>query len=251
MRKFTVILFAIFLLGMCPAAIAAELTAKQVVEQAYKKFRSLASEKEDIRLTVNGKAKKLYRWTKLAGNYEDLNTIKYYEPADEKWALLTKRLASGGSSQIVKIPGQTRSRQVSIGDYGKSFAGTGFSYEDIWCLLGEKTDDFEYRLIGTQDNIRAIEAKPKPATKSAYTKRILKINDKLQVVEITYYDQSGEIKTLKNSDFAMYGEAWRANGAVIEDKRQGRRTEVRVLKRETVSLNDSYFDVEFIESERM
>ncbi len=239
------------MLAYCQPSVGAELAAKDIVHKAYAKFRSLASEKENIQLTVNGKVKKLYRWTKLAANYEDRNTIKYYDPADEKWALLTKRLASGGSSQTVKIPGQTRSRQLSIGDYGKSFAGTGFSYEDIWSLLGEKTDEFDYRLMDKQGSLQVVEATPKPVIKSAYEKRVLKINDKFQVVEISYYDRSGEVKTLKNSGFVEYGEAWRANSVVVEDKRQGRLTEVKVLKRETVPVSDSFFDVEFIESERM
>ena len=260
MRKTT-----LFCLLMCVLVLpyniagAEELTAEQVVKKSWEQYRA-KYEKELVKITISyqdgrKEEKKLVRWTSFDPNQEDSVTIKFQEPAlDRGLGLLTQRHSQAKDEQWLKLPSMKSARKISAGEQDKYFAGTDFTNEDIRQLIGERTKDFDYRLINKDNAGWTIEATPKPGVETGYSKRILKINPQMVMTTLEYYGKNGELlKTQTNSRIVILGNnIWRPNLIEVNNLLLKRRTVVDIGSRDlNTEIPQNVFTKDFLESERM
>ncbi|MEA2113414.1 MAG: outer membrane lipoprotein-sorting protein [Patescibacteria group bacterium] len=217
----------------------AETTAEEIIAKTWRLYRQVDNEKETVSVIVRGggriKEKVLTRWTKFNPNGEDKIIIKFSKPAIDKGLGLLIWRNPLGDKQWLKLPSMRRARKISVNNQAKYFAGTDVTYEDSRQLIGERTDDFNYREWGNEkDEYRIIEAVPKKGVSSGYSKRVFWIERQtFAVTRIEYYNRKGLLKIQHNQEIEIAGNGkWRVNRVAIENMAVGRFTTIKITERQ-------------------
>lgn len=242
------------LAGICRAE---ELTAQQLVEKSWKLYRQAGTEKETVDVQTvqqGGKTdeKSLVRWIRYDREGDDKITVRFTNPAtDDGLGLLTWRHPGKNDDQWLKLPSMDKVRRVSSADQEKYFAGTDFTYEDLRQLAGERTKEFNYRVIRNEGEHKVVEATPKGGTESIYGKRIFWITAKFATVKTEYYGKNGKlIKTQSNNNITFKPNGlWRAGSVEMDNALLNRKTVMKVKERVIDSaIASDTFTQRFLES---
>lgn len=247
------------LVAILPLHAIAEETAEQVVAKSWKLYRQAKDEKEAVDLTVKYKdgrkeEKSLTRWLRYDDKGEDKVTIKFSKPAmDDGLGLLTWRHADKDDDQWLKLPSMDKVRRISTSEQDKYFAGTDLTYEDTRQLMGERTRDFTYRIIKHDNKGWQIEALPKQAGNSGYSKRVMYFSDNYACTAIEYFGKDSKmIKDQQNSGLTASGNGqWRAAKIEITNHVLNRSTFMTMKNRKLNSgLAADIFSTKNLESSR-
>jgi len=250
---FTVLWFAL----SSTVAAHADDTARQLVEKSWQLYRQASTEKESVDLHIiqqGGKTeeKSLTRWIKYDKDGEDKVTVRFTKPAaDDGLGLLTWRHPGKTDDQWLKLPSMDKVRRVSSADQEKYFAGTDFTYEDLRQLAGERTTDFDYKVIRSEGDSKVIEATPKAGKESIYGKRISWISSKYATVKTEYYAKNGKlIKTQTNGALIFKPNGlWRPGTVEMDNAMLKRKTVMKVRERGIdATIASDTFTQRFLES---
>jgi hypothetical protein len=252
-------LFCLLLLSLLStaAAYAEDISALQIVTKSWRLYRLPATEKETVEIDITRQggmkeSKALTHWIKYdADKGEDKITIVFHKPAmDDGLALLTWRHAEKSDDQWLKLPSMGKVRRVSVADQEKYFAGTDLTYEDLRQLDGERTRDFNYRILSKEGDHSVIEASPKAGLESAYGKRIFWINGAFANIRTEFYSRDGRlIKVQTNSRISVQKNGmWRADQVEMQNLMLNRNTAMKITQRTiNPAIPADLFSVKFLE----
>lgn len=231
-------------------------SALETMQESWQRYRLLDTEKEELKLTVirqKGRERKysLVRYTQYSQQQEDKIILFFRSPArDRGVGVLTWRKPKGSDAQWLYFPATKRIRRISASQQNQYFQGTDFTYEDIRQLVGERISDFEYLLIGEDNNQHIILAKPKKKTKTGYGQRKFWIRTSdYAVSRIDYFDKKQRlIKSQKNFEIKVKNNnLWRANKVEMENFDKKRKTLLEFSSRQiNPELKDEVFTTRFL-----
>jgi len=233
---------------------AEELSGKEIITKVFELYRQTPSEREETEVTITpdgGKptGKNYTRWIMFDSAGEDKVTVKFSEPVmDNGLGLLIWRHTDGSDEQWLKMPSFNRTRKIAVSDQSKYFGGTDITFEDARQLVGERTPDFEYKILRSDKQGWEIEALPKYGVKSGYGKRIFFVRPDCACTAIEYYDSRGELlKKQENRKILVQDNGmWRADQVIITNRLLKRTTELTVTAREFGNVGASAFTQEFL-----
>lgn len=233
---------------------AVELKGADIIDKCFALYRLAENESEINKVTIdyaNGREeqKSFTRWIQFSPDHEDKVTIKFDEPAmDNGLALLIFRHENREDEQWLKLPSWNRIRKVAVNDQSKYFGGTDVTYEDARQFIGERTQDFTYNIVTASDNGWQIEALPKAATNSGYSRRLFTIDSHFVCTAIEYYGADGSlIKKQENSEIEVKPSGlWRADKVVIVNNNLKRTTTFLITARKFNEVNERTFTKNFI-----
>ncbi|HPB06381.1 MAG TPA: outer membrane lipoprotein-sorting protein [Prolixibacteraceae bacterium] len=162
--------------------------------------------------------------------------LLFTAPADIKGtAFLSQENATGNDDQWLFLPALKRSRRISSNEKGQSFMGSDFTYDD----LGEEdTNKSTYKLLksepteaGTLQVIAAVYTDQQKIKESGYSKRIITINEKTNMLLKTeFYGTDGKLKkVLECAEFKQFGDQKRWRPMLYQMKNLEKGTET-ILK---------------------
>lgn len=159
--------------------------------------------------------------------------LLFTAPADIKGtAFLSQENATGNDDQWLFLPALKRSRRISSNEKGQSFMGSDFTYDD----LGEEDiNKSTYKLLKSEPtgdgNLQVIEAvytDQQKIKESGYSKRIISINEKTNMmVKTEFYGTDGKLrKVLECSEFKQFGDQkrWRPMRYQMKNMEKGTET---------------------------
>lgn len=237
---------------------AETLTAEQVIEKAWSKFRHATTEKETIETTVQYKdgrqeKKSLVRYTKYDKSHNDKVIIKFTGPSTDKGlGLYIQRQADGDDQYWLKLASMTNTRKIPVADQSKYFGGLDLTYEDNRLLLGETTSNFNYSYASNNLGKIIITAKPKTRAVSDYGKRDIHLDKNFAITSIVYYDQNGQVikRQLNEQLQVIQNGSWRPGVIIINNERLKRTTILEIKDRQiNQKLTDSIFSKNYLLSE--
>lgn len=161
--------------------------------------------------------------------------LEFVSPADVAGtATLTIQQPGKEDEQWLYLPAVRSSKRISPSKKSDRFMGTEMTYEDLSNYLSEKSEDFEYILLGeeavNQNMAYKIEAMPLEGTLTQYGKRHLWIDKATHLMLKTdFFDKKGELlKTYTALDIRPVGSAsiFRAHRIELENLQTGNKTEV-------------------------
>jgi outer membrane lipoprotein-sorting protein len=253
-RAIVAILLVTFLVSISGAAVAEELTGREIMEKNEKLNKGEDEFNETSMRLVNKRGqernRKIEYYSKTDKDDNDKILIRFVEPADVKGVgLLTIEHSDRDDDQWLYLPALKKVRRISSSDQGDSFMGTDYTYEDI---RSEKLDEHNYKLIGSevvdgQDCyvVEALPATEKQKNESGYSKRILWVKkDIFLIVQVKYFDKKGEhFKTEIHKDFVEAApKLYRPNFMKMENLKTGHSTTITFDERKMNSgLSDNLF----------
>ena len=252
MRQLMVCIDVLIFIFVVAVSQAVELSGQEVVTKCFALYRQTPSECEQTKVTVTpdgGKptGKAFTRWILFNPAGEDKVVVKFNEPAfDKGLGLLIWRHASG-DEQWLKMPSFDKIRKIAVADQSKYFGGTDITFEDARQLIGERTQDFDYKILSSENGWK-IEALPKTGIKTGYGKRIFFVRPDFACTAIEYYDSRGELlKKQSNGEIKIQANGiWRANKVTINNRSLKRITELMVTGRSFDSVDANVFTQDFL-----
>lgn len=144
--------------------------------------------------------------------------------------------ASKADDQWLYLPKARKSRRISESDRGDFFVGTDFTYEDIKKETKVSTEDFDFKLLGSEildaHLCFKIEATPinDTVTKELGYARVLHWFDaeSLMAHKSEFYDATGILlRTILTSEIEKIDGIWTAQRIVARNERTGHTTEFK------------------------
>ncbi|PIT93501.1 hypothetical protein COU00_04040 [Candidatus Falkowbacteria bacterium CG10_big_fil_rev_8_21_14_0_10_43_11] len=257
MKQFTqfTLIFVLFAIGI--PCRAEEMSSQEIVAKCFTLYRQTPSEREETQVTViyeggRTEQKAFTRWILFDPTGEDKVVIKFRKTdknnLDEGLGLLISRHIGRKDDQWLKMPSLDKIRKIAIADSGKYFGGTDITFEDARQLVGERTQDFDYKILQSGAEGWEIEALPKTGTESGYGKRIFSIQPDFACTAVEYYDTRGELlKKQENRGIETQANGmWRAKVVVVTSSLLKRTTELTVTAREFRNVDASTFTQDFL-----
>ena len=191
----------------------------------------------DLEDAAGGKARREFSVKILerqsGGADGDRSLIVFSSPADIKGtAVLSHPHTSAEDEQWLFLPSSRRTKRVSSSNRSGAFVGSEFTFEDLtasdprkfaWSYRGKEA-------CGTAQ-CALLEAVPKDPS-SAYSKRILRIDDSFRVQSVEFYDKkNAKLKTLVYGEYQQLdGAYWRAKSWTMKNAQSGKGTTLRFTK---------------------
>jgi len=148
------------------------------------------------------------------------------------------------------MPALKKSRRISGSSGGDYFMGTDFTYDD---MSGHKTDDYEHKLLGTenQDGKTCWKIESTPKQKSSYSKFVSWVDqESLLQTKAEFYDKQGALlKVLTVSEIEKINGFWTAKKMEMVNMQKKHTTVLLTKKIEfNKDIPDSFFRVSSLES---
>jgi hypothetical protein len=211
-------------------------TAQQIVEESQRRATTKSERYEGLLESFNASGKtseKRWIFERLGAHGESKSVIRFTSPAEVRGvALLIVNHPDRVSDQWMWTPAIERDRRIALQDRSTRFFGTDFTFEDL-----EERDARQYthRLLGEEaiDGAPAwrIEAIPKPARSSQYTKTIVWIRkDNYVMVRIDSYVNAAVVRRLQFSMLRQVQGVWTAHDNTMTDLQRKTRTRLTLDK---------------------
>lgn len=257
--KYIFLIFSAILLFFPFSSALAQGNARNMMAQSWENYRQSEYEFEVSQVLITDSSgqvteKEFSRWIHFSEDGDKVAVV-FNKPNRQKGlGLLTYRHSQGKDDQFLFMPSWKKVRRISVSDQGKYFAGTDITYEDARQLIGERLDDFEYKVFKSENSLIVIEAFPRSGADTAYAKRDIYLNEKFQIVRIDYYglDSSGKFFKIKEQInsviFTGINEFWRVDELAITNYLLNRITRIKVVQRNSKSvISDNIFSKQFLE----
>jgi hypothetical protein len=235
---------------------------KAIMDKALQNMRLPGAEMISTLNIYNAKGQKRERKMATVSKRFDAGTekrlVRFVAPADVKGTgLLTVDHETKNDDMWLFLPAMRKTRRIVSSERAKSFMGSEFTYAD---MTPPPLDDFSYKLLKTEPMggtpCWVIEMKPKTediAEENGFSKRVVWVGQKDNVMrQVQYYDLDDELhrvmsaKKVELIDSAT--QLWRGMHMIIENKQNGRRSELVIDKLQLRSdVPDDYFTTRYLE----
>jgi outer membrane lipoprotein-sorting protein len=218
---------------------AGNVTAQEVVRRVNSREEGVSLGRRLRMELTSPSGKQKVRETLVVRKYfgDSKKTVLFFEsPANLRGtAFLTFDYLSSDKDddQWIYLPAARRVRRISASDRGESFFGTDFSYEEIKNDTRLATEDYSYRLLGTEqcDSKRCyrLEATPisdRVAEELGYGRVQVLVDGEIWMpVQFEVWDVSGnELKEIRFSDVRKVEDVWTVHRIDVKHLRTGHTT---------------------------
>ena len=233
-----------------------------LITDTWARYRSVKAEREESELLVVSKPqaavflradaeamarderagvihKRAVRHVLYAADHGDKVHLLFSLPADDAGLgfLTWRQTGSAQDDMWLFMPGYRAVRRIPVSSKQR-LAGTDLLYEDVRELAGERTDRFNYELVGAESvDGRATDivgATPKADTVTVYSRRKVWIDKEwLFPLKVEFYDGDGKLwKVLRNTEIREVAPGTRrADLAEMRDVQLDQATLLLVTKR--------------------
>jgi len=239
------------------------LSAREIVDRAFKATKLAGSESISTMTIIDGKGRERVREiaavTKL---YDDGETekrlIRFLSPADVKGTgLLTYDYETKDDDMWLFMPALRKTRRIVSSEKAKNFMGSEFSYAD---MSPPVLDDFNYTMIGDSEaegvscwEIEVIPVDDDVADENGFSKRVVHIEKKTFIIRgAVYYDLDGElhkelsVKEIREMDPENH--KYRLIHMIMVNKQNERQSILKVNKiKFNPDVKDEYFTTRYLE----
>jgi len=239
------------------------LSAREIVDRAFKATKLAGSESISTMTIIDGKGRERVREiaavTKL---YDDGETekrlIRFLSPADVKGTgLLTYDYEKKDDDMWLFMPALRKTRRIVSSEKAKNFMGSEFSYAD---MSPPVLDDFNYTMIGDSEaegvscwEIEVIPVDDDVADENGFSKRVVHIEKKTFIIRgAVYYDLDGElhkelsVKEIREMDPENH--KYRLIHMIMVNKQNERQSILKVNKiKFNPDVKDEYFTTRYLE----
>ncbi len=229
----------------------ADPAARQVVEEAQRRGRSVSERYEGLLQTFEASGKtseKRWMYSRIGSHGQSRVVIRFTDPAEVRGvALLIVNHPDRASDQWMWTPALERDRRIALQDRSTRFFGTDFSFED---LEERDVDQFDYALLDDEAVDGAacwkIQSTPKESKSSQYTAQIQWIRqDNYAWARIDSYVGADVVRRLTLRDIRNVQGIWTARETAMRDFRRASITRLALQKIEyNVPLGDSDFTLQ-------
>lgn len=208
--------------------------------QAATAIEDLSSQLTYTNISSSGRTQTRTLKQHILCNDRDENTynlrLEFTAPRDVAGtATLTIQHPKKPDDQWLYLPALRSSKRISASKKADRFMGTEMTYEDLSNYLSEALDDYQYKLLATEDvdgrMAYKIEALPRNGLSTQYSKRHLWVDQRTHLMLQThFFDQKGSLlKVYKASDIRPVASTkfHRAHTILLRNEKTGNRTEVQ------------------------
>ena len=238
----------IAMLGLVCAMASGAQDARQIIQEAQRRSRSVSQLYEGILRVIdkNGKTtEKRWQYDRKGSHGDSKVVLRFTAPPEVKGvALLIVNHPDRASDQWMWTPAIARERRVAVQDRSSRFFGTDFSFED---LEERDVDQYDFRLLGeeTVDGAACwkLESRPKEAKSSQYTHALMWVRrDNYVFHRIESYKKDQLVRRLKYSDIQNIQGIWTPRTMEMIDLTRNSRT---IMKSEKIEYNVPARDEDF------
>ncbi len=259
------LLFIAMLLSPLSAAMAADLTGRQVMEKQEELQKAQSEYGEEVMLLVDTKSgakekRDVKRYAKDVGNDLNRALLVFLKPADIKGTALLTHENPEADDQWLYMPATKKMQRIAQGSKKSYFMGTDFTYED---MEPEDIDNFEYTIkkeeavdhvtpAKTCYVIEAVPANKEKKKATAYSKRLIWVDkENFTTLKVEFYDRRKRLlKTQTSFEFEnLTGTVFRPKKTIMDNHKKKHKTLTLVKKRAlNEPIDDSVFTERFIMS---
>ncbi len=247
------------------AAMASDLTGRQVMEKQEELQTAQSEYGEEVMLLVDTKSgakekRDVKRYAKDVGNDLNRALLVFLKPADIKGTALLTHENPDVDDQWLYMPATKKMQRIAQGSKKSYFMGTDFTYED---MEPEDIDNFKYTIkkeetvdhVKPAKNCYVIEAVPANKEKkkaTAYSKRLIWVDkENFTTLKVEFYDRRKRLlKTQKSFEFEnLTGTVYRPKKTIMDNHKKNHKT-LTLVKKRTLNepIEDSVFTERFIMS---
>jgi hypothetical protein len=265
MMKKCIVLTTVAILILVFSGLEAQdnLSAREIVDKAFKVTKLAGSESISTMTIIDGKGRERVREiaavTKL---YDDGETekrlIRFLAPADVKGTgLLTYDYEKKDDDMWLFMPALRKTRRIVSSEKAKNFMGSEFSYAD---MSPPVLDDFKYTMIGDSEaegvpcwEIEIVPVDDDVADENGFSKRMVHIaKDTFVIRRAVYYDLDEElhkelsVKEIREMDPENH--KYRFIHMIMVNKQNDRKSILKVNEiRFSPDVKDEYFTTRYLE----
>jgi len=264
MKKSLIMFFLICVSAVSfPLDAQDDLTAKQIVDRAFKATKIAGAEAVSTLTIIDSKERERVREIAMVSKlYDDGETekrlIRFLSPADVKGTgLLTYDYEKEDDDMWLFMPALRKTRRIVSSEKAKNFMGSEFSYAD---MTPPTLDDFTYTILGESEaeevvcwEIEIIPVNDDVADENGFSKRVIHIaKDNFVIRKAVYFDLDGElhkelnVKEIKEIDTKNH--KYRFMHMLMSNKQNDRKSIMKVNEIQfNPNVKDDYFTTRYLE----
>jgi len=206
------VLASLGLIGVLSLALA--VSGEEVMKKVDARPSPSAMHGVMVMQLVNKQGKTLTRkielWTRKVGDEEKM-LIKFLAPADVRGTAFLALKKGGKEEMKLYLPALKRIRRIAGSQKKGSFMGSDFTYDDISNLGGMKIEDYNHKLLKTEEGaggkVFVVESTPKPGVESSYSKLVVWVPEATYVpTRIEFYKKGKLYKVLQSSKIESFAD---------------------------------------------
>lgn len=219
-----------------------KLTPSQILEKVDDTLNAPKDKNAKIKLTIiDKKGRKEEREMIMLQKGSNKRLVKFLSPAEHRGIGF---LSLPNEVMYLYLPAFAKTRRIASHVKNTKFAGTDFTYEDLEAK--RYSESWIPDLLRTEDNQYVLLLKPKPGTKTQYSKIIMWVrNENFYPSRVELYDNGERLyKILTMGKVERIGNYWISRELQMEDLKEGRKT---VMETNEIKLDSNLSDELFTE----
>lgn len=242
MKSFKFILFGILIFNFLIFPQDTKLTPFQILEKVDDTLNAPKDKDAKIKLTIiDRKGRKEEREMIMLQKGSNKRLVKFISPAEHRGIGF---LSLPNEVMYLYLPAFAKTRRIASHVKNTKFAGTDFTYEDMEAK--RYSESWAPELIRTEDNQYVLLLKPKPDTKTQYSKIVMWVrSENFYPSKVELYDKGERLyKILTMEKVEKIGNYWVSKELQMEDLKEGRKTVMETIE---IKLDSNLSDEIFTE----
>lgn len=242
MRIFKLIILGMFIFSFITYPYGTELDPMKILEKVDDTLNAPKDRDSKVKLTIiDKKGKKEEREMILLQKGSNRRLVKFLSPPEHRGIGF---LSLPNEVMYLYLPAFGKTRRIASHVKNSKFAGTDFTYEDMEAK--RYSESWIPELVKTEENHYVLLLKPKPETKTQYSKLIMWVrSDIFYPSKVELYDKGGNLyKIVSMGKIEKIGNYWISKELQMEDLKEGRKTIMETIE---IKLDSNLSDELFTE----
>lgn len=242
MRLLKLITFAVFIFSFIGNSYETELKPIQILEKVDDTVNAPKDRDSKVKLTIiDKKGRKEEREMIVLQKGSNRRLVKFLSPAEHRGIGF---LSLPNEVMYLYLPAFGKIRRIASHVKNTKFAGTDFTYEDMEAK--RYSEGWVPELIKKEESHYVLLLKPKPETKTQYSKMIMWVrSDIFYPTKVELYDKGEKLyKIVSMGKIEKVGNYWISKELQMEDLKEGRKTIMETIE---IKLDSNLSDELFTE----
>ncbi len=242
MKLLKFILLGILMVNFLVLSQETELTPSQILEKVDDTLNAPKDKDVKTKLTIiDKKGRKEEREMIMLQKGSNKRLVKFLSPAEHKGIGF---LSLPNEVMYLYLPAFAKTRRIASHVKNTKFAGTDFTYEDMEAK--RYSEGWVPEFLRTEDNQYVLLLKPKPETKTQYSKMIMWVrSENFYPSKVELYDKGDKLyKVIKMGRIEKIGNYWISKELQMEDLKEGRKSIMETIE---IKLDSNLSDELFTE----
>lgn len=242
MKLLKLILTGILIFCFSGYSMESGLTPAKILDRVDETINAPKDRFSKVRLTIiDKKGRKEEREMIIFQKGSDRRLVKFLSPAEHKGIGF---LSLPNEVMYLYLPAFGKTRRIASHVKNTKFAGTDFTYEDMEAK--RYSEGWVPELLRKEGNEYVLLLKPKPSTKTQYSKMIMWVRgENFYPSKVELYDKGERLyKIVTMGKIEKIGNYWISKELQMEDLREGRKSTMETIE---IKLDSSLSDEIFTE----